>query len=175
MSLTAFHPIGHIQKKILFCETKLIKKKLPTNRTLPYFLTFCNMQYQKRCVGKLMDSYVQEHGRDKLKWSNRGQLLVNGEVISGSHIIDLVRYAVCPKTTCSPVGSDLFFKALRSLDMPMPLIATVRFVNHTGEETDHMLQEGSGYIVKKRTSGAPPGYHSPKSKRNKTDSKWLKL
>ena len=93
--------------------------------------------------------YVQEHGRDKLKWNNGGQLLVNGEVISGSHIIDLVRYAVCPKATCSPVGSGLSFKALRSLDMPMALIANVRFVNYTIEETDHMLQEGSGYIVKK--------------------------
>ena len=59
--------------------------------------------------------------------------------------------------------------------MPMPLIANMRFVNYTGEETDHMLQEGSCFIVKKRTSGAPPGYHSPKSRRNKTDSEWLKL
>ena len=42
--------------------------------------------------------YLHQHGSSAIKWSPRGQIIINGEVIQGSHIVDLSRDAVCPKT-----------------------------------------------------------------------------
>ena len=73
-----------------------------------------------------------------------------------------------PKLFETPVGSDIFYKALTDVDTPSSLVANVCYTGSTGNDTKHLSQKGSGYIVKKRTNGAPPGY-SPTQIKNKQD------
>ena len=38
--------------------------------------------------------YLNQYGGDTIKFDRRGQLIVNGNIIGGSHLIDLLRDAV---------------------------------------------------------------------------------
>ena len=161
----------------MILEENVHKAELCCEQNMPLFSDI--LQYaiskpmQRKAMGLLQ--YLHEHGGNTIKWNQRGQILVNGEVIPGTHIVDLVRHAVCSKTVRTPVGSDIFYKALTDVDTPSSLVANVCYTGSTGNDTKHLSQKGSGYIVKKRTNGAPPGYSPPQSKTSKTEIKWIKL
>ena len=126
---------------------------------------------QRKAIGLIQ--FLQQHGDNVIKWNQRGQVTVNGEVIEASHIVDLLRDAVCPKTVHRPSGYQKFYQALKTIDTPRALIANVFYTDiHNGKQT--LSQTGGGYVVERKTNGPPPGY-SPPMKTSKTEIKWLKF
>ena len=111
---------------------------------------FCDL-IQHALPGKV------QYGGNTIKWNQRGQIIVNDKVIEGSHLIDLLRDAMYPKTVHRPIGYETFYQALWALDAPRSLVAngcyTERKLNVKAES-----QKGDGYIVRKRTNGAPPEF-----------------
>ena len=160
-----------------FTEASHNKVKASNESGMPSF--FDILQYaipktmQRKANGLLQ--YLHEHAGDTMKWNKRGHILVEGQVIENSHIVDLVRHAVCPKTFRVPIGADMFYKALKIVDTPAALVANSCYTDSTKCEFKHDIQTGRGYIVQKRTKGAPPGYSPPKSKKSKKEIKWIKL
>lgn len=116
--------------------------------------------------------YLKQHGGNTIKWNKRGQIIVNDKVIEGSHLIDLLCEAVCPKTVHRPVGYEIFYQALRDLDTPRSLVRN-GFCTETESNANPVSQEGDGYVVRKRTYGAPPGFVGPKKKLTAA-VKWIK-
>ena len=110
----------------MILEENVHKAELCCEQNMPLFSDI--LQYaiskpmQRKAMGLLQ--YLHEHIGNTIKWNQRGQILVNGEVIPGTHIVDLVRHAVCSKTVRTPVGSDIFYKALTDVDTPSSLVAT---------------------------------------------------
>ena len=84
---------------------------------------------QRKANGLLQ--YLHEHAGDTMKWNKRGHILVEGQVIENSHIVDLVRHAVCPKTVRVPIGADMFYKALKIVDTPAALVANSCYTDST--------------------------------------------
>ena len=99
---------------------------------------------------------------------------MNGEVIKPSHIVDLMRDAVCPKTAHRPFGYEQFYQALKAIDTPRSFIAHAHFTDKQPGVDPSLSQIGDGYIVKRKTNGSPQGYFPPQ-KTTKTEIKWLKF
>ena len=84
---------------------------------------------QRKAIGLIQ--FLQQHGDNVIKWNQRGLIAVNGEAIEASHIVDLLRDAVCPKTVHRPGGYQKFNQALKTIDTPRSLIANVFILTYT--------------------------------------------
>ena len=128
-----------------------------------------------QCKAGGLLQYLKQYGGNTIKWNQRGQIIVNDKVIEGSHLIDLLRDAMYPKTVHRPIGYETFYQALRALDAPRSLVANGCYTERAERKLNVKAesQKGDGYIVRKRTNGAPPGFLGPK-KKNITDIKWIK-
>ena len=58
---------------------------------------------------------------EDILWNNRGELLVNGCTVEGSHIVDLVRDSVY-HMRCPPPGYEQFYQCLAEHNPPETLI-----------------------------------------------------
>ena len=76
------------------------------------------------------------------------------------------------KTVNKPAGYETFYQALRTLDVPRSLVVN-GYYSGTEPAAKPVPQKGDGYVVKKRTNGAPPGFPGPE-KKIKTGVKWIK-
>lgn len=157
------------------CNTGPKEEERCDQLNLPVFCDIIRYTIPEKMQRKAMGliQYLQHHGGDSIKWNQRGQIIVNGEVIQGSHVVDLLRDAVCPKTVHRPIGHETFYQALKAVDTPRSFIANISYTN-AKPDIKHASQKGDGYIVKKRTKGPPPGYTPPKKKRG-TEIKWIKF
>lgn len=126
---------------------------------------------QRKAYGLMQ--FLLQYGGDVIKWNQRGQIIVNGETIEGTHLIDLLRDTVCPKTVHRPVRFEKFYQALKTIDTPRSFIANARYTD-VHPRTQTLSQTGDRYVMKKQTNGPPPGYSPPK-KVNKIETKWLKF
>ena len=71
-----------------------------SEQTTPEFCDIiqCALPGKIQNKAKGLMQYLKQHGSDTIKWNRKGQIIVNDNVIKGSHLIDLLRDAVCPKT-----------------------------------------------------------------------------
>ena len=75
----------------------------------------------------------------EMKWSPRGELIVEGQVVPGSHIVDLVNDAMRFRKTFSPIGRNAFIEGLAQTNVPQELVGNremwerLRRFNQTGK------------------------------------------
>ena len=68
-------------------------------------------------------SFLKDVDGDILRWSPRGEMVYRGQVIEGSHIIDLVNDALRKRSTFpDPKGWEKFAAALKKSNIPSTLI-----------------------------------------------------
>lgn len=103
----------------------------------------------------------------KVKWNNRGEIIINDKVILNSHISDLIRDAMKEYQSFNPVGKQAFYTALYESNIPTGLLYNKK--RHNNFEPQY--GEGSEII--------PPGIPDAKPKKKmqvKTKPvKWMKL
>ena len=84
-------------------------------------LNLIPQQYRARAQNLL--SHVEK--QTDLDWNNKGELLVDGKAVVGSHIADLLDDTVRTKpraNTSEPIGSTMFLDGLRKSNVPQALI-----------------------------------------------------
>jgi len=69
---------------------------------------------------KLLFDYA--HSIPGLKWSEKGEMVVDGNKVVGTNIVDLINDLSRNRTTEPPVGVDLFIKKLSDQNVPKELI-----------------------------------------------------
>lgn len=57
-----------------------------------------------------------------LTWNERGEISYKGSQVKGSHITDLVKDAMRAYSNFTPVGKDMFYRALADMNIPRGLI-----------------------------------------------------
>ena len=93
-----------------------------------------------------------------LTWNDRGEIVYKGSKVTGSHITDLVKDAMRPYSNFTPVGKDVFYRALSDMNIPRGLI------NH-----QQAVLDMEGY---KRRKTGPPGIRRKKST---VEPSWISL
>ncbi|KAJ8313160.1 hypothetical protein KUTeg_009287 [Tegillarca granosa] len=63
------------------------------------------------------------HLRKHLKWNERGEISVDGRIIPGSNIVDLIKVSVKEYKDFEPVGLESFSKVIYDSNAPLSLIA----------------------------------------------------
>ena len=58
----------------------------------------------------------------EMTWSPKGELIVNGQVLPGTHVVDLVGNAVRQRKSFRPAGRDAFIEGLSRINVPRELI-----------------------------------------------------
>ena len=80
-----------------------------------------------------------------LKWSPRGELIVNDLPMSGTHVIDLVNDAIRSRKSFNPRGRQQFVEAMSNINVPQNLIGNqnvwqaLQAFNRMGEIPKHVV------------------------------------
>ena len=72
---------------------------------------------------------------DVITWDKTGQVKIEGEVIPGSNILDLVGDAMRSRKNFNPTGSKEFFEALNKLNVPKDLVRNEEHWKEVSGET----------------------------------------
>lgn len=102
---------------------------------------------QRRVMG--LWYYIKDRRWTILDWNKKGEIIVNGQTIQNSHLVDLLKYAVTVLSHNKPLGYDQFCDALKQLHVP----------------SGFLVQHGSGYSVRGKTNKGPPGVQDIKKNR----------
>ena len=73
---------------------------------------------------------------DQLAWNNRGEIIVKGNIVPGSHIADLVRSVLVPKAKRPQKGTDPFAQALDEMNIPQGMMSNSYRESRNAEEVD---------------------------------------
>lgn len=84
-----------------------------------------------------------------IQWNAKGEIVIsNQEPITGSHIVDLIKYTLFPYKHFIPVGYEQFHQVLRDINIPQSL----------------MIQKGGGL--------PPPGLPDTRNQRPAVEQTW---
>lgn len=90
-------------------------------------------------------NYIKDRKGSILDWKDNGEVIVHGQSIANSHLIDLLKHTVSAFSKTEPVGYEQFMAALKELHTPNGFVA-------------HKMsnQFGEGFVKGKAENG-PPG------------------
>lgn len=150
-----------------------IPETTTTNESLSKMLTYViAKKFRTKAEGLL--HFLTTHGGAHLKWDGKGQIICEGETVTGSHIVDLIRDVVARIHTRKPKGYKCFYRALSKIHTPQSLFTNLDTEQMSKDDSSPITQ-GGGYAVKRKTVGAPPGYRPIVKSVKMTNNKWLKL
>jgi len=93
-------------------------------------------------------NYFKDRKGPLINWDEHGELTIKDNVVSGRHLIDLLKHTVSTFSKREPTGYEQFRAVLQEMHAPMGFIA------HKVETSES--QAGLGY-VKGKTERGPPG------------------
>lgn len=114
----------------------------------------------------LLLKYVKKNPH--LTWSSNGEMVVNGNKIAGSNIVDLINDLSRERKKNPPIGSDIFLKKLIEENIPKEIIVNKKRLG--------LLEEGDVFASPQAPSPAKNStpIQSPK-RRKKRVPEWQKL
>ncbi|CAC5394023.1 unnamed protein product [Mytilus coruscus] len=86
--------------------------------------------------------FVLAQDKNVVNHNEQGELIRNGETMTGSHIVDLIHYIVSTRHRKRPIGSKEFQDLLRKMNVPKRLIAERRKKSFT--QTEGLFVKGRG-------------------------------
>ena len=134
-----------------------------------WHIAICH-ETQRKAHGLL--EHLCQHGGNTIKLNHKGHFKVNGEVMFGSNIGEIVCHAMCSKTVYNAASRETFYQALRTVDTAALLVAYSCFMNNARQAVSLAPQKGHGYIV--RNKRVTTSVFSTQET-SKTEIKWLKL
>ena len=66
-------------------------------------------------------NHIKQNSK-KIDWNGKGEVIINGEKIEGSHIIDLIKCTLLPYKKVHPKGFNAFRAVLQDSNIPQTLI-----------------------------------------------------
>ena len=85
-------------------------------------------------------AHLKERG-DVITWDDMGQVLVDGVLIPGSNITDLVSDAMRPRKNFNPIGVHEFYSVLNKINVPKDLVRNERRWDEAGKNVDEKTKE----------------------------------
>lgn len=98
---------------------------------------------------------------DTIKWNADGNVIINGKLIEGSHIVDLIRDAIVKTSSYYPIGINEFYSNLKNI--PLTLITNKKRL----KEVQNLKGAGSfkpndDTVIEGINKSEPPGIPNKK-------------
>lgn len=77
-----------------------------------------------RSKTKVLLDHLRNH--TNLQWNNKGEIIVDGKLIKGSNIIDLIKVQLKDYKSFHPIGEDVFSHLLLESNVPLSLLTQDR-------------------------------------------------
>lgn len=113
--------------------------------------------YQKQAGLLLKYIYKNPH----MKWSSKGEMIIDGNKIAGSNIVDLINDCARVRKTDPAVGSDVFLKNLIDENIPKELIVNKKRLSLLQDE---IFASPEGPSPSKSLSPTPKSKHKHNKK-----------
>ena len=105
-------------------ELKLKKEnsKLPerTVKRLKIKQAIKNIPSENKSKAILLLQYITDY--DILKWNDKGEIKYKNKILPESNIISLINHVLDKNDKNKPLGSNVFYKVLKKIDIPLYLI-----------------------------------------------------
>lgn len=88
-----------------------------------------------RSKAERLAELLKESG--KIAWDKQNRLIINGQPVEGTNIIDLINDALRRRKTFVPRGRHIFAAQLRDLNAPRELVGNVDYWDESGESSSH--------------------------------------
>ena len=108
-------------KEVALVENPVSRTPPPQPR-LPDEIVITAVPKAYRNKAKSMLAHVAADPKSTIEWNERGELIIRGQIIPGSHISDLMRDAMHNYKNFSPQGAKQFYEALSDIGIPQGLI-----------------------------------------------------
>ena len=114
---------------------------------------------------------------DHLGWNEQGELIVDGNPVPGTHMVDLINDVVRRRKTSQPMGWRVFSRALNRLNVPQEVVGNKdRWAFMKGQEEDSSSPQSppSAFFTPKSHTpkGRTPKRSARKSKHQSDPVKW---
>lgn len=118
----------HQHKKLIPVESgvqkvEIIEQKTPVKHQLAADVDSIVQEFSSKKVPpvrSILDKILQN--RDNVRWNEKLELIINGSVLPGTNIIDVLRYAVGETVLTSdldvPLGAKSFLRTLKDIGVP---------------------------------------------------------
>ena len=63
---------------------------------------------------------------DSMNWDANGRLVLDGQAVEGTNVLDLVHSVTRPRKVIAPQGADIFLKALAGINTPSELVPNAK-------------------------------------------------
>lgn len=106
-----------------------------------------------RGKAKLFLGYARREG--KMFWNNNGEVTIDGQLVKGSNIIDIVNDAVRLRKTFHAEGRSQVSRALRNAGVPRTAVGNINFWSDGTFVTDNSYRDMSGIAAVSSSSSSP--------------------
>lgn len=154
--------------------TPLQNTPSPNTNGLRDFIIESLPKNSRRKANQLWDTLSRD---PDMTWDDKGQMVIHGQVIPGSHAVDLFKdtlLKVRPKNYITPRGAELFRKQLMELNVPRHLTGISEITEPDTLATPSMSKgHSSSLLLTPETPAQPPPVFQPISTRTRSNVKSL--
>lgn len=124
-------------------------------------LNFFPQNYRNRARNLLTHAQNQAG----IDWNQKGEVLVNGNLIHGSHVVDLIDNTIRYKkgTRSGTPGEYEFMNALKESNVPQALIGNKSMYNHEKQSFESPIPTSNSSLLFETSIPTHSGYHTPSS------------
>ena len=74
-----------------------------------------------RSRGKTIVNHLKKHA--DFRWNNKGEIIVDGQLVKGSNIIDLIKIQLKDYKSFHPIGAEVFSQLVRESNVPQSVLS----------------------------------------------------
>ncbi len=157
-ALSQFNELREETKKPI--KVKIENDKDPLkDPTADYLLAHAgSIPADKRDVAQKLAAFLEKC--DNIRWTGKGELIVDGTEVQGSNIHDLFDYVTRNRSAAAPpIGFRRFCDVLDAANAPMSIIGNRNLKK--AQQWVHVHQQGQGYKPRKKPGKKPKRLKKP--------------
>lgn len=77
-----------------------------------------------RSRAKVLLNHLNKH--TSLQWNDKGEIIVDGKVVTGSNIIDLIKVQLKDYKSFHPIGAEVFSRLVQESNVPQSVLTQAR-------------------------------------------------
>ena len=83
-----------------------------------------SLPFPLRSRGKTILNHLKKHS--DFQWNDKGEIIVDGQLVKGSNITDLIKIQLKDYKSYNPIGAEVFSQLVRECNVPQSVLSPTR-------------------------------------------------